>query len=199
MDGDVGYGRAEANLSSSAQEELASAGIKVEMRSPDTLAQLGGAERAGAVIVTDARVIRIHAGLPKALANKLVCIAVRLFNVTPTKALRWRTPQEMVTGVWSDLSRLHVIRSRGFLLNKHLPKGDKMEKRTFKGFLISYDASNIYRVWLPHSNRVIRVRDVRFIDELYQEKPLTPPVESRIIETVHIPEEEYDGDTIVMA
>jgi hypothetical protein len=146
MDGDVGYGRAEANLGASAQEELASAGIKVEMRSPDTSAQLGGVERAGAVIVIVARVLRIHAGLPKALANKLVCTAVRLLNVTLTKALRWRTPQEIVTGVRPDLSRLHVIRSRRFLLNKHLPKGDKMEKRTFKGFLISYDALNIYQV-----------------------------------------------------
>jgi hypothetical protein len=199
MDGDVGYGRAEAHLGSSAQEELASAGIKVEMRSPDTPAQLGGAERAGAVIVTVARVIRIHAGLPKALANELVCTAVRLLNVTPTKALGWRTPQEMVTGIRPDLSRLHVIGSRGFLLNKHLPRGDQLEQRTLEGFLVGYDASNIYRVWLPHSNRVIRVRDVRFIDELYKEKPSTSPVESQIIETVHIPEEEYDGDTIVVA
>jgi hypothetical protein len=144
MDGDVGYGRAEANLGSSAQEELASAGIKVEMRSPDTPAQLGGAERAGAMIVTVARVIRIHAGLPKALANELICTAVRLLNVTPIKALGWRTPQEMVTGIWLDLTRLHVIGSRRFLLNKHLLKGDKLEKRTFKGFLIGYDALNIY-------------------------------------------------------
>jgi hypothetical protein len=122
-----------------------------------------------------------------------------LLNVTPTKALGWRTPQEMVTGVWPDLSRLHVIGSRAFILNKHLLKGDKLEKRTFKGFLIGYDALNIYRVWLPYLNRVIRVRDVRFIDKLYKEKLLTPPVESRIIETVHIPKEEYDRDTIVVA
>ncbi|KAG9375557.1 hypothetical protein A1F94_013879 [Pyrenophora tritici-repentis] len=46
---------------------------------------------------------------------------------------------------------------------------------------------------------VIRVRDVRFIDKLYKEKPSTTPVEPRIIETVHIPKEEYDGDTIVVA
>ncbi|KAI0568016.1 hypothetical protein Alg215_12411, partial [Pyrenophora tritici-repentis] len=45
----------------------------------------------------------------------------------------------------------------------------------------------------------IRVRDVRFIDKLYKEKPSTTPVEPRIIETVHIPKEEYDGDTIVVA
>jgi hypothetical protein len=58
------------------------------MRSPNTLAQLGGAERARAVIVTVTRVIRIYASLPKALANKLVCTIVRLLNVTLTKALR---------------------------------------------------------------------------------------------------------------
>jgi hypothetical protein len=40
------------------------------MRSPDTPAQLGVAERARAVIVTVARVIRIYASLPKALTNK---------------------------------------------------------------------------------------------------------------------------------
>ncbi|KAI1667253.1 hypothetical protein L13192_07962 [Pyrenophora tritici-repentis] len=199
IDRDVGYGRAEAHLGSSAKEELGSAGIKVEMRSPDTPAQLGGAERAGSIIVTVARVLRIHADLPKALANELVCTAARLLNVTPTKALEWRTPQEMVTGIRPDLSRLHIIGSRGFILDKHLLRGDKLEKRTFEGFLIGYDASNIYRVWIPTTNRVIRVRDVRFIDELYKEKPSTTPVEPRIIETVHIPEEEYDRDTIVVA
>jgi hypothetical protein len=77
----------------------------------------------------------------------------------------------MVTGVRPDLSRLHVIGSLGFVLNKHLPRGDKLEDRTFKGFLLGYDASNIYRVWLPATNRVICVRDVRFIDELYKNEP----------------------------
>jgi hypothetical protein len=99
MDGDVGYSRAEANLRSSAKEKLELASIKVEIRSPDTPAQLGGAEKARALIVTVARVICIHAGLPKALANELICTAVRLLNVTPTKALGWRTLQEIVTGI----------------------------------------------------------------------------------------------------
>jgi hypothetical protein len=37
MDRDVGYRRAGASLGSSAQEVLTSAGIEVEMRSPDIL------------------------------------------------------------------------------------------------------------------------------------------------------------------
>jgi hypothetical protein len=105
----------------------------------------------------------------------------------------------MVTGVCPDLSRLHAIGSRGFVLNKHLPRGDKLEDRTFEGFLLGYDASNIYRVWLPATIRVIRVRDVRFVDELYKDKPSTLPARPHIVETAHIPEEEYDGDTIVVA
>lgn len=52
----------------------------------------------------------------------------------------------MATSVRLDLSRLYAIRSRGFVLNKHIPRGDKLEDRTFKGFLLGYDASNIYRV-----------------------------------------------------
>ena len=199
MDGDVGYGRAEAQSGSSAQEVLSSAGIKVEMRSPDTPAQLGGAERAGAIIVTAARVLRIHAGLPKTLANELVCTAARLLNITPTRSINWRTPYEMVTGVRPDLSRLHAIGSRGFVLNKHLARVDKLEDRTFEGFLLGYDASNVYRVWLPATNRVIRVRDVRFVDELYKDRPSTQPMAPHMIEAAHIPEEEYDDDTIMVA
>ncbi|KAG9379916.1 hypothetical protein A1F94_008811 [Pyrenophora tritici-repentis] len=103
----------------------------------------------------------------------------------------------MVTGVRPDLSRLHAIGSRGFVLNKHLPRGDKLEDRTFEGFLLGYDASNIYRVWLPATNRVIRVRDVRFIDELYKDKPSTLPIRPHVIKTAHIPKEEYDKTSYI--
>ena len=146
MDGDVGYGRAEADLGSSAKEVLRSAGIKVEIRSPDTPAQLGGAERARALIITVTRILQIYASLPKTISNELVCTAARILNITPTKSIDWHTPQEMVTGVRPNLSRLRVIGSRGFVLNKHLPRGDKLEDRTFEGFLIGYDALNVYRV-----------------------------------------------------
>jgi hypothetical protein len=41
--------------------------------------------------------------------------------------------------------------------------------------------------------------DVRFIYELYKDKPSTQRVEPQIIEAVHVPEEEYNSDTIVVA
>jgi hypothetical protein len=54
-------------------------------------------------------------------------------------------------------------------------------------------------VWLSNTNRVIRVRDVRFINKLYMDKPSTPSMTPRMIKAVHIPEEEYNGDTIIVA
>jgi hypothetical protein len=92
-----------------------------------------------------------------------------------------------------------VIRNCVFVLNKHLLRGDKLKDRTFKGFLIGYDTSNIYRVWLPNINRVIPVRDVRFIDELYKDKPSILSLTPCMIKVVYIPEEEYNSDTIVVA
>ena len=115
------------------------------------------------------------------------------------RSLDWRTLHETITSVRLDLSRLYAIRSRGFVLNKHLPRGDKLKDRTFEGFLLRFNASNIYQVWLPATNRVIRVRDVRFVNELYKDKPSTLLVRPYLIETIHIPEEEYDGETIVVA
>ncbi|KAG9376259.1 hypothetical protein A1F94_012806 [Pyrenophora tritici-repentis] len=87
----------------------------------------------------------------------------------------------MVTGVRPDLSRLHAIGSRGFVLNKHLPRGDKLEDRTFEDF--SLDTT-------PRTS-------IGY--ELYKDKPSTLPARPHVIETTHIPEEEYDGDTIVVA
>jgi hypothetical protein len=50
----------------------------------------------------------------------------------------------MVTGIRPDLSQLYMIGSRRSVLNKHLPRGDKLKDRTFEGFLVGYDASSIY-------------------------------------------------------
>jgi hypothetical protein len=93
MDGGVENRRAEANTGSSIQEVLTQADIKVETRSLDTPAQLGGTEQAGASIVTAARVLRIYASLAKTLANELVCKSAQQLGYS---ALRQR---DLSTGV----------------------------------------------------------------------------------------------------
>jgi hypothetical protein len=63
------------------------ASIKVKIRLLDTPAQLEGAKKARAIIITVTRVLRIYTSLLKTLANNLVCIAARLLNITSTKSI----------------------------------------------------------------------------------------------------------------
>ncbi len=79
IDGDRSYGK-------ELYEIARQAGIKIELRAPDTPEQLGLAEKAGNVIITKARALRIQAGLPKSLSNELAITAARIANITPTRA-----------------------------------------------------------------------------------------------------------------
>lgn len=41
------------------------------------------------------------------------------------------------------------------------------------GFLVGYESTNIYRIWVPHKNKVVSVRDVIFNeDEVWDGMPL---------------------------
>jgi hypothetical protein len=140
MDRDVGNGRAEANTGSSAQEVLTKAGIKVKTRSLDTPAQLGGAERARTSIVTAARVPRIHASLPKTLANELVCKSAQQLGYS---TLRQR---DLSTGVhhmrWSlacaqTFLDFTLLEAMDLCSTSTCPEETSAKIAPFEGFLVS--------------------------------------------------------------
>jgi hypothetical protein len=67
-----------------------------------------------------------------------------------------------------DLSHLHVFGCQAYPHIKNIPRKDKLEPRTHLGYLVSYDSTNIYRIWVPSIDRVLRIRDVTFDDnQLY--------------------------------
>ena len=92
--------------------------------------------------------------------------AATLLNYTPQKRLGWKTPYEVVTGEKRNIGNLAVIGSRSYVYNKRIARGDKLEDRTIVGYLVGFEGSNIYRIWLPKNKRIIRVRDVRFIQSI---------------------------------
>jgi hypothetical protein len=69
-------------------------GIGFESSSPNTQDQNGRAERAGGVIITKARSMRISAKLPHDLWVDIVDTAVYLDNRTPKAQLNWESPYE---------------------------------------------------------------------------------------------------------
>jgi hypothetical protein len=85
-------------------------------------------------------------------------------NHTPIQRLNWRTTIEFITGRRPYLGHLRKILSRAYVHRKDIQKSHKLEERADLGWLMGYEGSNIYRVRIPHKNRVIRSRDVP-IDE----------------------------------
>jgi hypothetical protein len=49
-------------------------------------------------------------------------------------------------------------------INK-IPRLAKLAPRAAIGYLVGYEAHNIWRIWIPTKGRVIRARDVQFNEE----------------------------------
>jgi hypothetical protein len=195
-DGEKSLGKKFGNL-------MAGKGILTERSAPYTPAQNGAAERSGGVIVTKARCLRNGALLPACLWPEIVRTAAYLHNRTPRKALGWKTPYEALTKEKPDLSHLHVFGCRAYPCIKNIPRKDKLEPRAHLGYLVGYDSSNIYRIWVPSIERVLRTRDVTFDEsKLYDPHDLDIGFALReeinkIIEVMDTPDEqavEYEID-----
>ncbi|KAI0993915.1 hypothetical protein K3495_g14269, partial [Podosphaera aphanis] len=139
-------------------------GIKFENTVPYTPEQNGFAESSGNRICVVARSLRIHSGLPEELWPELVRTAVYLLNRTPNEGLNWTTPFEQYHGHKPDISNLKVVGCRAFV---HIPRekrlaSAKLGERAWIGYLVGFEAHNIWRIWHPKSKEIVRVRDVVF-------------------------------------
>lgn len=157
----------ESGLGQKWQDLIARRGITFNPSPPDTPDQNGLAERSGGVIMMIARKLRIQSKLPHKLWPYIVSHATRLLNRIPVQRKAWQTPFQMVHGRKPNLSYLKIIGSLAYVLIKNTrnrPARAKLQEKAIKGWLVELDATNIYKVWIPHLDRVIRSRDVQ-VDE----------------------------------
>ena len=165
-------------------------GIAFERCAPDTHDQNGTAERIGGLIMAKARAMRLSGRLPHALWREIVSAATYLYNRTPRYSLEWKSPYEVfhdyvmasqgVTGPRRPI--LHHLKAYGCkcytLINSSgdpdFPgKLQKLAPRAHIGYLVGYESTNIFRVWIPHKKKVISTRDVIFDEEqFFDGKPM---------------------------
>ena len=124
--------------------------------------QNGRTERAGGVLTLRARALRIGAKLPTKLWPEVYKAAEHLNNRTPKEAIGWITPFEALTGKKPLLTHLHPYGCKAYPLEKNIPRLKKLLPRALIGYLVGYDSTNIYRIWIPGDDRIIRTRDVAF-------------------------------------
>jgi hypothetical protein len=105
-------------------------------------------------------------GIPiRALApytNELALAAVQLLNTTPIESLGWKTPHEVIFDTKPSVAHYSPIGCRAYVYRRDIKAADKTEPRAHIGYLVGYDSFNIFRVWIPSLDRVIRTRDVIF-------------------------------------
>jgi Integrase core domain. len=161
---------------------LRTKGINFEPSAPNTQEQNGGAERSGGVVIEKARAMRISANLPHNLWKEIINSAAYLHNRTPREAQRWKTPYEAFYSAIEKMTRegrgilkqskkpqlvhLKVYGCRAYAMtaDAQLKKNRKwkLNPRAYIGYLVGYDSTNIFRIWIPYKGVVISTRDVIF-------------------------------------
>ena len=184
----------ETSLGNAFEALVIEKGIKPERTAPDTPAQNGGSERSGRVLITKARTMRIEANLPGDIWPEIVKAAGYISNRTPVRKLGWKTPFEAVKKEKPRFAHMHVYGCRAYALDHHIARRKKLDPRAHIGYLIGYDSTNIYRIWIPSRDKVIRSRDVTLNDNLLYDPSdldigavLNEHVD-RLIETLELPE-----------
>ena len=188
-------------------------GIDFERSAPDTYEQNGISERMGQLIMEKARAMRLSGRLPHALWREIVASATYLYNRTPRYSLDWKSPYEAfheyvmenegVTGPRKPvLSHLRAFGCKAYTLIKsrgdldYLGRLQKLAPRAHIRYLIGYESTSIYRVWIPYKKKVISTRDVIFNEkEFFDGKPIRVSQElasslDETIEKITIPEKE---------
>jgi hypothetical protein len=108
------------------------------------------------------RALCISSGLPKVVTNKLAVAAVQLLNTTPVESLGWKTPHKVIFNTKPSVAPYLPIGCQAYVYCRDFKAAGETELRAHIGYLVRYNSSNTYCVWIPSLDQVIRTRDVIF-------------------------------------
>ena len=142
-------------------------GISVQPTIPYTPQQNGVAERMNRTIMDNVRATLYHAKLPLFLWAEAVATIVYIRNVCPTSSFKGVTPHERFYSVKPDVGHLRVFGCTAFV---HVPdeKRRKLDAKSVKGIFVGYPSgSKGYKVYIPETRKMIRSRDVKFLENSF--------------------------------
>ena len=135
-------------------------GIKHTVTTVDHPEHNGQAERLNRTLVTKARSILAHAGLPVALWGEALMYAAHVYNATPSSAHPSTTPAHLLTGKPPSLRNIRVFGCNAYTW-VHPNKRGKFDRTAQPGVYVGYDdTKNAYRILDVHTRSIISTRDV---------------------------------------
>ena len=140
-------------------------GIKFEKTPAKTPQVNGVAERMNRTIEERIRCMLSHAKLPKFFWGEAMRTAVDMINLSPAAALDGNVPNRMWTGKEVSYTHLRVFGCRAFV---HIPKDErsKLNDKAKQCIFLGYGHEEFgYRLWDPVNRKVVRSRDVVFLED----------------------------------
>ena len=140
-------------------------GIRLEKTVPKTPQQNGVAERMNRTIQERIRCMLSDAKLPKYFWGEAMRTAVDLINLSPSAPLDDDVPERVWTGKDVSYKHLRVFGCRAFV---HIPKDErsKLDNKARECIFLGYAHEDFgYRLWDLVSHKIIRSRDVTFLED----------------------------------
>jgi len=135
--------------------------------------QNGPAKCSGGVIIQKAWCIRIAAHLPKELCPEIYKAVAYLLNQTPSKGFKWKTFFEKLQSAMGisplkpNIRHLWVYGCRVYPFKYDILCLNKFAPRAHIKYLVRYDLTNIFWIYIPSQKKVIRIKDVKFNEQLF--------------------------------
>jgi len=146
------------------EDYLHTAGVQHEVTAPYTSAHNGKVERNHCTILSHARAIMADCRFLPTLWGKCIQTAAYLKDHMPTCMLKDKTPYEMYYGRKPDLSNLHEIGCKAFVLIQSINQ-PKIYNRSVECTLIGYSLnSKAFWCWNKQTRWITVSRNIYFIE-----------------------------------
>lgn len=154
---------------------LSQHGIKHQTSTPYSPQQNGLAERMNRTLLERAKCMLSDADLPKPFWAEATATAAYVINRSPTAAINRKTPYELWTGNRPDLSNLRIFGSE-VMMQVPKEKRKKWDPKSKKMIFVGYcDNTKGYRLAEPKTNRIIKSRDVQFLENVKNKNDIYLP------------------------
>ena len=165
-------------------------GIYREPTIPHTPQQNGVAERMNRTIMDNVRALLYHSKLPLHLWAEALSTVVYLRNRSPTSSLKGMTPYERVFNAKPDVRHLRIF---GCTAYAKIPEDQrkKLDPKAVKGIFVGYPVgSKGYKIFLPEKRKIMRCRDVKFVETKSSSNEDQPPIGGS---EDHVDCDQFDG------
>ena len=176
-------------------------GIELHQSALYSPQQNSALERSGRIIVAIARIILSEGNLPEDLWPLAIDHAIYLLQRLPKEKLGWKTPYEIIQSITKlaksaipNLGHIKIFGCKAYrkIPSTQIPRLEKMAPRAEIGYLVGYDASNIFKIWILEERLVVYTHDVKFDEDAFFDP--TKPVKIHIRKAIE--EENWRVPTI---